>query len=139
MDKITTVQALKQMPEDDYMNDTQLEYFKDVLVQLKEDTLNEIKLCKDDITQANREPDVVDIAAIEDERARKLRFVDRKLKFVRKIDSSLNRIQKKDYGYCDETGNPIGIERLLLRPTATLSIEAKKMQEAREVHFREYD
>lgn len=137
MEDMISLNELKTMPEQDYMNDKQLSFFQRLLETLRISTVMEIDECRSDITQANREPDLVDIASNEDERTRRLRFVDRKVKFLKKIDQSLDRIRKKDYGYCDETGKEIGIERLLLRPTATLSVEAKRMQEEREIHYRE--
>lgn len=135
MENVISLEQLRAMPEHDYMNDTQLSFFEHLLNDLRQSTLDEIDESKPDITHANREPDPLDIAAIEDERTRHLRFVDRKIKFIRKIDKSLERIRKKDYGFCDETGNEIGIERLLIRPTANLSVDAKQKQEELEVHF----
>jgi len=120
------------IPKDneEYMNDTQLEYFRDKLINWKEELRQESKITVDHLQQEKlREADLSDQATNESVTAFELRTRDRYRKLMSKIDSALDRIEKGDYGYCDETGEPIGIKRLEARPIATLSIEAQERHE----------
>jgi len=124
------------MSDDDYMNDTQLAFFRLRLVTLKNDILNSAG----ETTEHLREdtvvvPDPADRATIEEEHALELRTRDRERKLLKKIEQSINRIDAGDYGYCDETGEPIGVGRLLARPTATLSLEAQQRRELKQKMF----
>ena len=124
------------MSDDDYMNDAQMAYFKRKLVILK----NEILASAGQTTENLREdtvvvPDPADRATIEEEHALELRTRDRERKLLKKIEQSITRIDAGDYGYCDETGEPIGIGRLLARPTATLSLEAQQRRELKQKMF----
>jgi DnaK suppressor protein len=115
------------MSDDNYMNDTQMAFFRYKLVVLK----NEILSNAGETTEHLREdtvvvPDPADRATIEEEHALELRTRDRERKLLKKIEQSINRIDTGDYGYCDETGEPIGVGRLLARPTASLSLEAQQ-------------
>lgn len=124
------------MPEDEYMNDTQMAFFRLKLTRLRDNILEQA----DRTTSRLREdtvvvPDPADRATIEEEHALELRTRDRERKLLKKIDQSIARIDAGDYGYCDETGEPIGIPRLLARPTATLSLEAQERREHRQKMF----
>ncbi len=124
------------MSEHDYMNDTQMAFFRLKLVILKNDILSSAG----ETTEHLREdtvvvPDPADRATIEEEHALELRTRDRERKLLKKIDQAINRIDAGDYGYCDETGEPIGVGRLLARPTATLSLEAQQRRELKQKMF----
>jgi len=124
------------MPDGEYMNDVQLAYFKRKLQQLKKDILTNAG----ETTEHLREetvvvPDPADRATIEEEHALELRTRDRERKLLKKIEQALARIESGDYGYCDETGEPIGVGRLLARPTANLSIEAQQRRELKQKLF----
>jgi DnaK suppressor protein len=124
------------MPDSEYMNDKQMAFFRLKLVQLKLDILNSA----DQTTEHLREdtvvvPDPADRATIEEEHALELRTRDRERKLLKKIEQSIGRIDAGDYGYCDETGEPIGVGRLLARPTATLSLEAQQRRELKQKMF----
>jgi len=127
---------LKAMPDDAYMNDVQLAYFRAKLVRLK----LEIQSNAVDTTEHLREdtvvvPDPADRATIEEEHALELRTRDRERKLLKKIEQSIMRVDAGDYGYCDETGESIGVGRLLARPTATLSLEAQQRRELKQKMF----
>jgi DnaK suppressor protein len=124
------------MPDAEYMNDQQMAFFRLKLVQLKQDILNSA----DETTEHLREetvivPDPADRATIEEEHALELRTRDRERKLLKKIEQSIARIDAGDYGFCDETGEPIGVGRLLARPTATLSLEAQQRRELKQKMF----
>ena len=124
------------MPDEEYMNDKQLAFFKLKLLQLKADILSNAG----ETTEHLREdtavvPDPADRATIEEEHALELRTRDRERKLLKKIEQSIVRIDAGDYGYCDETGEPIGVGRLLARPTATLSLEAQQRRELKQKMF----
>jgi DnaK suppressor protein len=127
---------LMAMPDDEYMNSVQLAYFRRKLVQLKQDILNNAgettEHLREDTTVV---PDPADRATIEEEHALELRTRDRERKLLKKIEQSIGRIDSEDYGYCDETGEPIGVGRLLARPTATLSLEAQQRRELKQKMF----
>jgi DnaK suppressor protein len=127
---------LLAMPDSEYMNDKQLEFFRVRLTSLKDDLLSNAG----ETTEHLREdtsivPDPADRATIEEEHALELRTRDRERKLLKKISQSLARIEAGDYGYCDETGEPIGLARLLARPTATLSLEAQQRREMKQKMF----
>ena len=124
------------MPDTEYMNDKQMAFFRLKLLKLKEDILNSAG----ETTEHLREetvivPDPADRATIEEEHALELRTRDRERKLLKKIEQSIARIDAGDYGYCDETGEPIGVGRLLARPTATLSLEAQQRRELKQKMF----
>ncbi|WP_245896241.1 RNA polymerase-binding protein DksA [Ottowia oryzae] len=124
------------MPDSEYMNDKQLAFFRMKLVQLKDDILTNAgqtaENLRDDTVVV---PDPADRATIEEEHALELRTRDRERKLLKKIEQSIARIDAGDYGYCDETGEPIGVPRLLARPTATLSLEAQQRRELKQKMF----
>lgn len=124
------------MPDDEYMNDTQMAYFRRKLSKLKLEILNNAG----ETTEHLREdtvvvPDPADRATIEEEHALELRTRDRERKLLKKIEQSIVRIDSGDYGYCDETGESIGVGRLLARPTANLSLEAQQRRELKQKMF----
>ena len=124
------------MPESEYMNDKQLEFFRVKLQALKDDLLSNAG----ETTEHLREdtsivPDPADRATIEEEHALELRTRDRERKLLKKISQSLGRIESGEYGFCDETGEPIGLGRLIARPTATLSLEAQQRRELKQKMF----
>ncbi|WP_354004334.1 RNA polymerase-binding protein DksA [Ramlibacter pallidus] len=124
------------MPDAEYMNEKQMAFFRRKLLQLKQDILNSAG----ETTEHLREdtvivPDPADRATIEEEHALELRTRDRERKLLKKIEQSIARIDAGDYGYCDETGEPIGVGRLLARPTATLSLEAQQRRELKQKMF----
>ena len=127
---------LLAMPDDEYMNEKQLAAFRLKLTSLK----REILASAGETTEHLREdtvvvPDPADRATIEEEHALELRTRDRERKLLKKIEQSIGRIDAGDYGYCDETGEPIGVGRLLARPTATLSLEAQQRRELKQKMF----
>ena len=123
-----------------YMNDSQLSYFKQLLTKWKSDLINEVDRTvvhmKD---EASNFPDPNDRATQESEFGLELRTRDRERKLLKKISSALIRIEEGDYGYCDETGEEIGLKRLQARPVATLSLEAQERREKAERQFRDSD
>ena len=132
-----TEKQIKRAPKKDYMNDEQLAFFKQCLLDLKRETLEHIEEARSRLADANRETDELDRALNEEENRLRLRIADRESKLLPKIDEALKRIEDGSYGWCEETGEPIGVERLLLRPTATLCAEAKQRQERMERNFRD--
>lgn len=131
-----TEAELLAMPESEYMNDKQLDFFRYKLQTLKDDLLSNAG----ETTEHLREdtsivPDPADRATIEEEHALELRTRDRERKLLKKISQSLARIEAGDYGFCDETGEPIGLGRLIARPTATLSLEAQQRRELKQKMF----
>ena len=134
--KDLTEPELLAMPESEYMGEKQLEFFRAKLQALKDDLLSNAG----ETTEHLREdtsivPDPADRATIEEEHALELRTRDRERKLLKKISQSIGRIDAGDYGYCDETGEPIGLGRLLARPTATLSLEAQQRREMKQKMF----
>ena len=124
------------MPDSEYMNDKQLAYFRLKLVGLKEDILANAGQTTENLREDTVVvPDPADRATIEEEHALELRTRDRERKLLKKIEQSIARIDAGDYGYCDETGEPIGVGRLLARPTATLSLEAQQRRELKQKMF----
>ena len=124
------------MPDSEYMNDKQLAYFRLKLVGLKEDILANAGQTTENLREDTVVvPDPADRATIEEEHALELRTRDRERKLLKKIEQSIGRIDSGDYGYCDETGEPIGVPRLLARPTATLSLEAQQRRELKQKMF----
>ena len=125
--KPLTEKELLAMPESDYMNEAQLAFFRDRLKQLEQDILT-----TEHLRETQFVPDPADRATIEEEHALELRTRDRERKLLKKVQQSLTMIDSGTYGWCEETGEPIGIPRLLARPTATLSLEAQERREMRQ-------
>jgi DnaK suppressor protein len=134
-DQLTDAEIIA-MPDSEYMNATQMAFFRLKLVQLKDEVLSNAS----ETTEHLREdtvvvPDPADRATIEEEHALELRTRDRERKLLKKIEQSIHRIDEGDYGYCDETGEAIGVGRLLARPTASLSLEAQERREIKQRMF----
>lgn len=124
------------MPDSEYMNAKQIEFFRAKLTELKDGVLSNAG----ETTEHLREdttivPDPADRATIEEEHALELRTRDRERKLLKKIVQSIARLDSGEYGYCDETGEPIGLGRLIARPTATLSLEAQQRRELKQKMF----
>jgi len=132
---LLTEAELLKMPEADYMNDAQLAFFKERLRQLEDDILSNAGATTEHLRETQFVPDPADRATIEEEHALELRTRDRERKLLKKVQQSLVRIESRDYGWCEETGEPIGLPRLLARPTATLSLEAQERREMRQKMF----
>ena len=119
--------------DEPFMNDRQLEYFRRKLIIWKQELLGQSAETLGNLTESGRNvPDLADRASEETDRALELRTRDRQRKLISKIDDALRRIEDGSYGYCEDTGEPIGLGRLEARPTATLSVEAQERHERRE-------
>jgi DnaK suppressor protein len=119
--------------DEEFMNERQLEYFKQKLLNWKEDILRESRETLVHLqSETENHPDLADRATSETDRALELRTRDRQRKLISKIDEAIRRIEDKSYGYCEDTGEPIGVARLEARPIATLSLEAQERHERRE-------
>ena len=127
---ITLPQDYKPSESEEYMNPMQLEYFRQKLVVWRKSLLVQAEDTLEDLRQGGlNQPDELDRASIETDKRLDLRTKDRARKLINKIDEALKRIEDGTYGYCEETGEPIGINRLEARPVATLSIEAQEKHE----------
>ncbi|MGV6816443.1 MAG: RNA polymerase-binding protein DksA [Thiotrichales bacterium] len=133
---LTQEQLLKQ-PKKNYMNEEQLAFFKNLLQTQKQELIDSLKETSSNLQNQEREADENDRASLEEERWLELRFRERESKLIQKIDEAIKRIDDGEYGYCEDTGEEIGLERLLVRPTATLSIEAKQRRESIEKAYRD--
>lgn len=129
---LPTEQELLAMPEADYMNEAQLAFFRSRLKVLEQDILTNAGTTTENLRETQFVPDPADRATIEEEHALELRTRDRERKLLKKVQQSITRIDSGEYGWCEETGEPIGIPRLLARPTATLSLEAQERREMRQ-------
>ena len=130
--KPLTEAELTAMPESAYMSEAQLQFFRERLRQMERDILANAGETTEHLRETVIVPDPADRATIEEEHALELRTRDRERKLLKKIQQSLSRIDSGDYGWCEETGDAIGILRLLARPTATLSLEAQQRRELRQ-------
>ena len=116
-----------------FMNERQREYFRKKLLSWKDDILREAKETLQNLQDENQNhPDIADRASSETDRAIELRARDRQRKLIAKIDSALRRIDAGEYGFCEVTGDPIGLKRLIARPVATMTVEAQDAHERRE-------
>ena len=119
--------------DEPFMNDRQVDYFKHKLMDWKDEILKESRETVSHLqAETENHPDIADRASSETDRALELRTRDRQRKLISKIDDALRRIEEGAYGYCEETGEPIGLARLEARPIATLSLEAQERHERRE-------
>ena len=130
--RLLTEEQLLKMPDADYMNEDQLAFFRHRLQQMEREILSNADSTTEHLRETVIVPDPADRATIEEEHALELRTRDRERKLLKKVQSSITRIDAGDYGYCEETGEPIGIPRLLARPTATLSLEAQQRREMKQ-------
>ncbi|HDZ46713.1 hypothetical protein LCGC14_0159000 [marine sediment metagenome] len=124
------------MPASVYMNDEQLRFFRQRLLAERAEIETHLKEMKDVIASRERDSDESDQASFEEELRLALRQADRESRLLKNIEAALKRIESGEYGYCEETGEPIGLARLMFRPTAKLCIEAKERQEQQEHHYR---
>jgi len=127
-------------PSDDepFMNPVMLEYFRQKLLRWRAELLRESTETLHNLQDGGiQEPDIADRASAETDRALELRTRDRERKLIAKIDAALERIESEEYGYCEETGEPIGVRRLEARPIATLSLEAQERHERLERTHRD--
>ena len=130
-----TEQELLAMPEADYMNEAQLAFFRDRLGKMESELRHNAGQTTENLRESTVVPDPLDRATIEEEHALELRTRDRERKLLKKVQAAIKRIDEGDYGYCEETGEPIGVRRLLARPTATLSLEAQERREIKQKMF----
>ncbi len=124
--------------DEDFMNPMQQEYFRQKLLKWRSELLRESSTTLQHLqTGGMQEPDLADRATLETDSSLELRTRDRERKLIQKIDEALERLDHDDYGYCEETGEPIGLSRLEARPIATLSLEAQERHERQEKLHRE--
>ena len=123
--------------DEPFMNERQRTYFRQRLLDWKEEILVSSRTTLENLQESEQHPDITDRASSETDRALELRARDRQRKLISKIDAALERIEDGSYGYCEETGEPISLKRLDARPIATLSIEAQERHERRERVYRD--
>ena len=116
-------------PEEEYMNADQLAFFRELLLNLQEELIGNANATTNHLQEQEATPDPADRATLEEEYALELRTRDRERKLLSKVQASLRQIDEGTYGFCADTEEPIGLKRLLARPTATLSIEAQERRE----------
>ena len=136
--------AVSELPDDyrpsedePFMNERQRNYFRKRLVDWKNEILQSSRSTLENLQESEQHPDITDRASSETDRALELRARDRQRKLIGKIDAALDRLEDGTYGYCEETGEPIGLKRLDARPIATLSLEAQERHERRERIYRD--
>lgn len=130
-----TAAELLQMPAADYMSAAQLAFFRQLLLDLKQQTAEHIEAIKQEIAAPSTDADELDRALWEEESRQRMRIAEREFFLLRKIDKALDRIEQGDYGYCEASGVEIGLARLLARPTTEFSTEEKARQEELERSF----
>ncbi len=135
--KLITEEELLHMSDDDYMNEDQLNFFRARLVEMEQQLRRNAGQTTETLRQTQLAPDPLDRATIEEEHALELRTRDRERKLLKKVQAAIKRIDDGDYGYCEETGDPIGVGRLLARPTATLSLEAQQRRELKQKMYND--
>jgi DnaK suppressor protein len=130
---VTLPQDYQPLEEEEFMNPLHTEYFRRKLLRWRSDLLKEANGTLASLSEGGiHEADITDRASVETDRALELRTRDRARKLIAKIDQALQRIENGAYGYCEDTGEPIGLRRLEARPIATLSIEAQERHERME-------
>jgi DnaK suppressor protein len=133
MDEPIVPVGYRPSEDEPFMNERQIEYFRQKLLNWKDDILRESRETLGHLQrETENHPDLVDRASSETDRSLELRTRDRQRKLISKIEEALRRIEDGSYGYCEDTGEPIGLARLDARPTATLSLEAQERHERRE-------
>lgn len=132
-----TEEDIRNAPDSNYMNKEQLEFFRNKLIELHEITRSRIVEAKEQMVSPMGFSDISDRASCEEQSSIALRIVEREQRLLPKIQQSLERIRLGTYGYCLESGEPIGIPRLLARPTAEYCAEVKAQKEMKEHHFRD--
>lgn len=135
---VSEIDEYRPSEDEPFMNDRQKEYFKRKLLAWKDDILRESQGTLNNLQEDdNHLPDIADRASSETEKALELRTRDRQRKLISKIESALRRIETGEYGYCEETGEPISLRRLDARPIATLSLEAQERHEREERVYKD--
>lgn len=139
MNTVTVPANYRPAEKEKYMNPVMLEYFRQKLSKWKLEIVREADALLQELQDEGgmQEPDITDRASAETEVALELRARDRQRKLISKIDEALERIERGEYGYCEETGEPIGVRRLEARPVATLSVEAQERHERMERTHRD--
>lgn len=138
MSVATLADDYRPSEDEEFMSARQREYFRKKLNAWKDEILRESRGTLENLQEENtNHPDMADRASSESDRALELRTRDRQRKLISKIDAALKRIEDGSYGFCEETGEPIGLARLDARPIATLSLEAQEMHERREKVYRD--
>ena len=132
-----TEEEILKAPEKDYMNEAQLAFFKKRLLDIRDQILRNADDTGEHLRENEITTDPSDRATLEEEYTLELRTRDRERKLLKKVEKSLKMIEDGSYGYCEETGEPIGIQRLLARPTATLTIEAQERRELKQKLYGE--
>ena len=127
--KVLTEEDLLKAPEKDYMNEAQLAFFRQRLTDIRDQILRNADNTGEHLRENEVTTDPSDRATLEEEYTLELRTRDRERKLLKKVEKSIKQLEDGSYGYCEETGDPIGIPRLLARPTATLSLEAQERRE----------
>ena len=130
--RILSEKALLAMPAKAYMNEAQLEFFRDLLRKQRQDLIDNATMTIDHLRDGEAEADPNDRATIEEENSIELRIRDRERKMLPRVEAALKRIADGRFGFCEETGEPIGLRRLLARPTTSFSIEAQERHESRQ-------
>ena len=133
---LSEAEVIKQA-KTDYMSRQQLAFFKQRLLDLQNELRENAGATTEHLRELAVAPDPADRATLEEEHALELRTRDRERKLLKKVQSALMRIEDRSYGYCEETGEPIGIQRLMARPTATLTIEAQERRELKQKMYGE--
>lgn len=138
MSSVAELDVYRPTEDEPFMNPRQREYFRRKLENWKDEILRESRETLENLQEESQNhPDMADRASSESDRALELRTRDRQRKLISKIDAALKRIEDGTYGYCEETGDPIGLARLDARPIATLSLEAQESHERREKVYRD--
>ena len=135
--KSITEKELLSMPEEDYMNEDQLAFFRARLQEMEAQLRRNAGQTTETLRETQLAPDQSDRATIEEEHAIELRTRDRERKLLKKVQNALKRIDDGEYGWCEETGEPIGVARLPARPTATLSLEAQQRRELKQKMYND--
>ena len=131
--RIVLPESYSPSNEEDFMNDKQLEFFRQELISWRVKLFDEATDTKDNLSEEGlQRPDIADRAQVESDASIQLRTRDRERKLISKIDAALRRVDLKTYGYCEETGEPIGLGRLMARPIASLSVDAQERHEKME-------
>lgn len=137
MTKADLPEDYRPSEDEPFMNERQRSYFRKKLLDWRQEILRESKETLDNLQRLEQHPDTTDRASSESDRSLELRARDRQRKLIAKIDAALERIEDGSYGYCEDTGEPIGVKRLEARPVATLSVEAQERHERRERIYRD--
>lgn len=137
LDEIELEPDYKPSEDEPYMNDKQLAYFRRKLLDWRNQIVEDTTHAKESMNESENQADELDRASLESDRYTELRTVEREQRLLNKIDAALRRIDHGEFGYCEVTGEPIGVRRLDARPVATMSIEAKEAQERQERQMAE--